>query len=52
MEIRLVFLFHVIIVFTAIFALEVENRDHDSELTPTEHEKDPKLCKSNSIFPL
>ena len=52
MEIRLVFLFHVIIVFTAICALEVKNPNHESEITPTEHEKDPKLCKSNSIFPL
>ena len=45
MENRLVLAFHVIIFITAICALEVENQNHDSELTPTEGEKDPKLCK-------
>ena len=45
MEKSLVLAFHVLIFFTAIFALEVENQNYDSELTPTEGEKDPKLCK-------
>ena len=49
---KLVLVFNIIFCITAIRSLEVDDVISDVEQPKLEHEKDPKLCKINDIFPL